>query len=64
MIVALDRELKLYFLHALRNGFVDTDDKELGRFTNLLQIEVVYAKDEIERLEQLRKELGLPNDYV
>lgn len=66
MIIKTDKEKKLMLLRWLQKGEIDTD--EMKTVCNLpkgtfepIKVEVVTAREEIERLEALRKEL---RDYL
>lgn len=57
MRVELDRAAKIALLKAIKAGYLETDDIA-GIPTQNIKVEVVNAKDEIKRLEELKKELG------
>lgn len=56
MRIKLDRASRVALLKALKTGYLETDDVS-GMPSEKLTVEVVEAKDEIKRLEELNDEL-------
>ena len=63
MRIELSRTDKITLLKALQSGYLDTDDLQ-GLTERTLKIEVVQAKEEILRLEELEQRLKQQFGYT